>query len=97
MTPITLGDVLHAIHTSFQTPITHAAWDRLSDTDQGAVARAYRRRCRAFPSMKQLLADQGVRLVDYLLKTSMFAGLVLAAGDEGNINLKLIVAARPSR
>jgi hypothetical protein len=92
--PITLGDVLYAIHTSFQTQISHRDWARLTDNEETAVARAYTRRCRAFPSREQQLASQGVRRVDYLLKTFMFVGLVRAAGDDGFDNLKLLVSSR---
>lgn len=92
--PITLGDVLYAVHTHFQTQIRRQEWDRLSEAESTAIARAYTRRYRAFPSMEQLLASEGVRRVDYLLKTFMFAGLIRVAGDDGFDNLKLIVTSR---
>jgi len=92
--PITVGDVLYAIHTHFQTQIRHQDWNQLSEVEETAIARAYTRRCRAFPSMEQLLASQGVRRIDYLRKTFMFAGLVRVAGDEGYDNLKLVVTSR---
>jgi hypothetical protein len=92
--PITLGDVLYSIHTSLQTQITHLDWARLSDSEERAIARAYNRRCRAIPAMESLLASQGVRRVDYLLKTFVFGGLIHNVGDEGFDNLKLIVTSR---
>jgi len=94
MSPITVGDVLYAIHTSFQTQISHMDWARLNDMEETAIARAYTRRYKSFASMEQLLASQGVRRVDYLLKTFMFAGLVHASGDDGYENLKLLVTSR---
>lgn len=92
--PITLGDVLYAIYTSMQTQISHIEWARLSNTEETAISRAYTRRCRAIPSMEELLASQGVRRVDYLLKKCMVAGLVRAQGDDGYDNLKLVVTSR---
>jgi hypothetical protein len=69
-------------------------WARLNDMEETAIARAYTRRYKSFASMEQLLASQGVRRVDYLLKTFMFAGLVHASGDDGYENLKLLVTSR---
>lgn len=92
--PITLGDVLYSIHTSLQTQVTHLDWARLSDSESKAIARAYTRRCRASPSMESHLASQGVRRVDYLLKTFVFAGLVREPGDDGFDNLSLMVTSR---
>lgn len=92
--PITLGDVLYAVYTSMQTQISHIDWARLSNTEEAAISRAYTRRCRAIPSMEELLAAQGVRRVDYLLRKCMFAGLVRAQGDESYDNMKLVVTSR---
>ncbi|TFK46513.1 hypothetical protein OE88DRAFT_1612930, partial [Heliocybe sulcata] len=79
--PITLGDVLHAIHVAMQTQITHMDWARLSKSDEIDVARAYTRRCRAFPSVEEFETRQGVRRVDYLKKHYMFKGLKRSGDD----------------
>lgn len=89
--PITVGDVLNAIHRAMQTQISHVDWARLSKSDEIEIARAYTRRCRAFPSVEQFEASQGVRRVDYLLKKYMFKGLKRSKGDDGFNNLKLVI------
>ncbi|PCH40932.1 hypothetical protein WOLCODRAFT_51780, partial [Wolfiporia cocos MD-104 SS10] len=74
--PITVGDVLLAIHRSLQRQITHVDWARLSQSETTAVARAYTRRCRTFPSAVAFEKSQGVRQVDYLRDNFIFKGLV---------------------
>lgn len=89
--PITLGDVLFAIHRSLHTQISHLDWGRLTMSEEIAIARAYTRRCRSIPSVAQLEASQGVKRVDFLLDRFMFRGLVRAPGSEGFDEYKLIV------
>lgn len=89
--PITLGDVLVAVHRMLQTQITHRDWARLSNTEATNIARAYTRRCRTFPSAEQFEASQGVRRVDYLLDRFLFKGLVRLRGEDGFETVKLIV------
>jgi hypothetical protein len=87
--PITLGDVLYAIHQTFQTQITHREWAELDDKDEAVVARAYMRRYKLVPGHESRLAAEGVKRVDYLLKRVMFGGLTRKSGDQGYENLKL--------
>lgn len=47
--PITVNDVLVAIHRMMQRQITHSEYYQLSKDRATAVARAYTRRCRTFP------------------------------------------------
>lgn len=90
--PITLGDVLVAIHRSLQLQISHVDWARLSQQEETAVARAYTRRCKTFPSVEDFEKSQGVRRVDYLLDKFMFKGLVRSsAGQEGYENVRLLL------
>ncbi|KDQ54281.1 hypothetical protein JAAARDRAFT_38441 [Jaapia argillacea MUCL 33604] len=96
ITPITLGDVLTAIHRSLQTQITHLDWAKLNMSQEMEISRAYRRRCKTFPSVEQFEASQGVRRVDYLGKKVCFRGLVRERGTDGFENLKLIVGERPT-
>jgi len=89
--PITLGDVLFAIHRVLQTQITHLDWGRLSVSEEIAIARAYTRRCRSVPSIAQLEASQGVKRVDFLLDKFIFRGLVRDPNSHGFNDWKLIV------
>lgn len=95
--PITLGDVLIAIHKELQRPITHVDWAKLSQEDMTKVARAYTRRCRTFPSVEAFERSQGVRRVDYLFDNYMFKGLMRSkTGQEDYEKLKLLIGPRQS-
>lgn len=89
--PITLGDVLFAVHRVLQTQISHLDWGRLSMSEEIAIARAYTRRCRSIPSVAQLEASQGVKRVDFLLDKFIFRGLVRDPNSQGYNDWKLIV------
>ncbi|KAJ6461433.1 hypothetical protein C8R45DRAFT_842158, partial [Mycena sanguinolenta] len=84
--PITLGDVLVAIHRKMHHPITHADWNRLSPSEQDLIARAFTRRCRRegtrsgtpYSTGDELPERQkGVKLVDFLQGNNMFRGLAM--------------------
>jgi len=92
--PITLGDVLYAIHQTLQTQITHREWAELDDKDEAVVARTYMRRYKLVPGHESRLAAEGVKRVDFLLKKVMFNGLTRMSGDQGYDNLKLLVRTR---
>ncbi|KAI0960202.1 hypothetical protein AcW1_004780 [Taiwanofungus camphoratus] len=89
--PISVGDVLFAIHSSYQRQVTHSDWMRLSQSEEMEIARAYTRRCKTFPSVEAFEKSQGVRRVDYLRENYMFGGLKRTAGHEGFENVKLVV------
>jgi hypothetical protein len=89
--PISLGDVLYAIHRALHTQITHLDWGRLTLSEEIATARAYTRRCRSVPSVAQYEASEGVKRVDFLLERYVFKGLVRAPGEDGYDEWKLIV------
>jgi len=89
--PISLGDVLFAIHRAMHTQITHLDWGRLTMSEETAIARAYTRRCRSIPSVAQLEASQGVKRIDFLLDRFMFRGLVRVPGADGYDEWKMIV------
>lgn len=89
--PITLGDILVAIHRGLHTRISHIDWARLSLSEETAIARAYTKRCRSIPSLSQLEASQGVRRVDYLLDKVRFRGLLRVMGEQGFETMKLVV------
>ena len=90
-TPITVNDVLFAIHRMLQRQIRHRDWVALSQQKSTAVARAYTRRCRTFPSTQAFEESQGVRRVDYLEDKYIFKGLVRERGEQGFENLRLLV------
>lgn len=87
--PITFSDVLIAIHRSLHTRITHADFSRLSLSQEKAVTRAYRKRCRATGSFEAAELAQGVKRVDYLLDRKWFRGCIL---DWNTAVFKLVVA-----
>jgi hypothetical protein len=89
--PITVGDVLYAIHRTLHQQITHLDWGRLTLSEEIAIARAYTRRCRSIPSVAELEASQGVKKVDFLLERYMFRGLVRGYGEDDYDEWKLIV------
>ncbi|RXW17896.1 hypothetical protein EST38_g7969 [Candolleomyces aberdarensis] len=92
MPPISVGDVLLAIHKEMQKGITHHDWAGLSTREETEVARAFQRRCKAVgPQGQMQLRSMGVKRVDYLLDKMMFRGLVRTA--EGLEQLKLITSA----
>ncbi|KAH7908899.1 hypothetical protein BJ138DRAFT_1090460 [Hygrophoropsis aurantiaca] len=88
--PITLGDVLWAIHGALHRQITQHDWAQLGDSHSMSIARAYTRRCRSVPSLAQLESSQGVKRVDYLLDKFMFGGLVRAQDEEGFYHWRLL-------
>ncbi|KAI0700612.1 hypothetical protein BC835DRAFT_1411956 [Cytidiella melzeri] len=92
--PITVNDVLFAIHKMFQRQIRHRDWVSLSNEKSMAVARAYTRRCRTFSSTQAFEESQGVRRVDYLEDRFMFKGLVRHRGERDFENLRLLVGKR---
>jgi len=89
--PITIHDVLFAVHKKLQRQVRHRDWVALSSDMATAVARAYTRRCRSFPSVQAFEESQGVRWVDYLLDKYMFKGIARQRGERGFEKMRLIV------
>jgi len=86
--PITLGDILVAIHQKMHQRITHHDWSRLSMSEEALVSRAFTRRCRreSLHTAVRYRSDdelperrQGVKVIDFLLGRNMFRGLVRSA------------------
>ncbi|KAI8989915.1 hypothetical protein BD414DRAFT_485530 [Trametes punicea] len=88
--PITVYDVLMAVHRTVQQQISHVDWARLSESDMRAVSKAYTRRCRTFSSAAAFEEAQGVRKVDYLRDDYMFRGIVRESAQEGFSKMKLV-------
>ncbi|KAJ6491810.1 hypothetical protein C8R47DRAFT_976144 [Mycena vitilis] len=83
--PITLGDVLVAVHRKMHEPITHRDWARLSVSEEARVSRAFTRRCKdnAYHGAHYRQDDEmeperrkGVKVVDFLCGRHRFRGLV---------------------
>ncbi|KAJ7768154.1 hypothetical protein DFH07DRAFT_1008771 [Mycena maculata] len=90
--PITLTDVLVAMHHALQQRITHADWETLTKEDAQRVTRAFTKRCRDEAVRSRVppaqLRDrevaernQGVKRVDFLLGKTVFKGLIRPPGD----------------
>ncbi|KAI0797145.1 hypothetical protein C8Q75DRAFT_709972 [Abortiporus biennis] len=89
--PISVGDILIAVHRMLQMQISHADWRRLGDEDARDIARAYTSRCRSYPSEQQFLEAQGVRRVDYLKRKHFFKGLSRVPGNDNFERVRLIM------
>ncbi|KAJ7607135.1 hypothetical protein DFH06DRAFT_1066802 [Mycena polygramma] len=97
--PISLGDVLVALHRALHERISHADWETLSEEDRQAVTKAFTKRCRAEAVRSRVppphLRDRevaarndGVKRVDFLLGKTVFKGLVRVPGDpEGCVRM----------
>ncbi|KAJ7099544.1 hypothetical protein B0H15DRAFT_820654 [Mycena belliarum] len=94
--PITLGDVLVAIHRKMHQRITHQDWERLSMSEEARVSRAFIQRCRiesmrhegGFRSDSDLPErQQGVKVVDFLLGRYMFKGLTRS--EDGYVRMNV--------
>ncbi|KAJ6559754.1 hypothetical protein B0H19DRAFT_944999 [Mycena capillaripes] len=90
--PITLADVLVALHRALHTRINHADWATLGREDEAAVTRAFAARCRAeavrsgaapahLRDREVAVRNQGVKRIDFLVGKTVFKGLVRAPGD----------------
>ncbi|GLB42534.1 hypothetical protein LshimejAT787_1105490 [Lyophyllum shimeji] len=89
--PISLSDVLVAVHRNMHRPIGDADWLRLGEQGKIAVANAFSRRCRATSTTFDHERSKGVKRVDYLLGRTQMRGLVRATSSEGWEVMKLIV------
>lgn len=89
--PITVHDVLFAIHRMMHRQITHADWRKLSDQQMTRVSRAYTRRTRALSTTRAFEESQGVKWVDYLEDKYVFKGLVRHRGEQGFEHVRLVV------
>jgi hypothetical protein len=97
--PITLADVLVALHHALHTRINHADWATLGAEDEARVTRAFAARCRAeavrsgagpaqLRDREVAVRNQGVMRVDFLLGKTVFKGLVRVPGDpEGCVRM----------
>ncbi|KAJ6559851.1 hypothetical protein B0H19DRAFT_1234339 [Mycena capillaripes] len=90
--PLTLGDVLGALHRALHKRITPADWATLGAGEQAHVTRAFVARCRAeavrsgappalLHDREVAVRNQGVKRIDFLLEKTVFKGLVHVPWD----------------
>ncbi|KAG5641522.1 hypothetical protein DXG03_004827, partial [Asterophora parasitica] len=89
--PISVSDVLVAVHRSMHKQITHDDWRRLSRPQEIEVARAFTRRVHADPDLLQEEHRKGVKRVDYLLGKTRMAGLMNLGRSDGWDVMQLVV------
>ncbi|KAF9458860.1 hypothetical protein BDZ94DRAFT_1269686 [Collybia nuda] len=92
--PITLADVLVAIHRSLHRRIAPVDWQRLGPVKEREVGKAYTRRCRAAGNRADYEFAQGVKRVDFLVGLTKMLGLVRGGKVDGWDVMKLIVIKR---
>lgn len=86
---IAVGDVLYAIYTSLQTPVTHQEWARLNSIQRYDPSKAYTRRV----ENADFERVQGVRRVDFLGDKHWFSGITRVKDDDSQ-NFKLHVRSK---
>lgn len=90
-TPVTVYDVLFAIHRMLQRQVSHREWYDTPQDRTTSIARAYTRRCKAVPTVQAFEESQGVRRVDFLTDRYMFRGLVRSRGEQDFEHVRLRV------
>jgi hypothetical protein len=91
--PVSVGDVLYAIHQTMRKPETKEDRDeaKLTCSENKQVSDAFRVRYHSGRFDREALADEGARTIDHFREKVMFAGLLMKDGDEGFEGLKLLV------
>ena len=88
--PITLADVLVAIHQAMHRRITRVDWEMLSKQEKRAITNAYANRCH----LNEHERSQGVKRVDFLLGRTRMMGLLGSGIEDGWEVMKLVLADR---
>lgn len=88
--PITLMDVLVAVHQAMHSRITHIDWAKVSKKEQREITRAYTVRCGGSEHERA----QGVKRVDFLLGRTRMIGLVRSRMEDGWEVMRLLLADR---
>ncbi|KIY44631.1 hypothetical protein FISHEDRAFT_77255 [Fistulina hepatica ATCC 64428] len=75
--PITIGDVLGAVHRHLHTQVTQTEWNSLHAQDRTEITLAFQKRCSRYPAnIVYAVRCQGVKRVDFLRGHWLFRGLV---------------------
>jgi hypothetical protein len=90
---LTLEDLLFAVHASLHRKISHDDWGRLTYAQETEIARAYTRRYKASGSSSEERRQQaeGVKRIDFLLRSTWFKGFTWLEPENGVEKLKLLV------
>ncbi|KAI1782728.1 hypothetical protein LXA43DRAFT_904965 [Ganoderma leucocontextum] len=90
--PITVYDVLTAIHRTLHTQISRRDWDKLLGDRRQVVLEAYTRRCRRYIGFRWIDDVGGIRRVDYLRDSYMFGGIVCECARDGVAEMRLLLS-----
>lgn len=74
---ITVGDILHAIHTALMLPIRRQEWEQLSEKQRGRIDLVFEERCKMSIDREES-RSRGVLRIDCLLQHTLFAGLSIS-------------------
>jgi hypothetical protein len=87
---VTVKDVVEAIYSTLHERLVMPEWERLSFKQRGFIEDVHNMRC-AISSNPERTRLAGVRRADYLLHTTMFAGLtsLVKRGQEWQVVLTL--------
>jgi len=88
MEPLTVGDVLHTIHSVIKRRITQSEWDRISEKQRGRIGVIFDSRCKLSLQREECRAN-GVLRVDCLLSHTLFAGLSASLDEDGTFIMTL--------
>ena len=88
MEPVTVGDVLHTIHSVINRRITQSEWDRISEKQRGRIGEIFDNRCKVSLQREECRAN-GVLRVDCLLSHTLFAGLSPSFNEDGTFIMTL--------
>ncbi|KAI0279131.1 hypothetical protein BGY98DRAFT_970596 [Russula aff. rugulosa BPL654] len=94
---LTLEDIVHSVHAALHRKISHQDWGRLSTSQETDVAKAYTRRYKSAGSEwnERQQQSEGVKRVDFLLKTTWFKGFTWLEPENGVERLRLLVGMDP--
>lgn len=87
---VTVEDVLSAIHRGLQVPLTQHEWEYMSSTNRDRIVATFYERCEASRDFDRT-RHGGVRRIDCLLHTTVFAGLssLMLRGNQWEVVLTL--------
>ncbi|KAG6859583.1 hypothetical protein C0991_000472, partial [Blastosporella zonata] len=92
--PITVLDVLAAVHRVLHKPISHRDFGHLSQSTNTEVSNAYWRRCKAAARSQQEYEREqsnGIKRVDYLRGKTRFMGLLITGKREEGLELMKLI------
>ena len=91
---ITVGDILHALHSHLHQDVTRDEWARLLPEQELDVSRAFTRRYKSSGAARRAQSD-GVKRVDFLLRRYYFKGFVWLCPENRIGRMNLLVSSEP--